>query len=218
MCVCVLILFRGFLKKVVSQFWFPFKSAKLSPKKPDAHQVWRRSADGLLAGLCLRLNRRAPQKWKPRQRFGGSMNSLTLPSRLAAVCAQTPIERRLSSWNVSFCTWNVSLRTSIVMRVNIWAWLKIKQEGQTAGFGTHVSTYQGNPFWNSVFFSHSHFGFGCHVSGNQTFGLLASPLRETCGLTSGASDHFGELVGRVSVPELGGTQICQMWMSSATSP
>ena len=38
-------------------------------------------------------------------------------------------------------------------------WLKIKQEGQTAGFGTHVSTYQGKPFWNSGFLSHSHRGW-----------------------------------------------------------
>ena len=28
----------------------------------------------------------------------------------------------------------------------IWVWLKIKA-GQTAGFGFHVSTYQGKPFW-----------------------------------------------------------------------
>ena len=28
-------------------------------------------------------------------------------------------------------------------------------EGQTAGFGTPISTYQGNPFWNSGFLSHS---------------------------------------------------------------
>ena len=44
-------------------------------------------------------------------------------------------------------------------------WLKIKQEGQTAGFGpclhlpqvlVHVSTYQGKPFWDSGVLSHSH--------------------------------------------------------------
>ena len=26
----------------------------------------------------------------------------------------------------------------------IWVWLKMRQEGQTAGFGFHVSTYQGS--------------------------------------------------------------------------
>ena len=32
-----------------------------------------------------------------------------------------------------------------------WLWLKIKRsEGQTAGL-VHVSTYQGNPFWESIF-------------------------------------------------------------------
>ena len=27
------------------------------------------------------------------------------------------------------------------------AWLKVKRSGQAAGFGFHVSTYQGNPVW-----------------------------------------------------------------------
>ena len=36
--------------------------------------------------------------------------------------------------------------------VDSWMLLKIKQEGQTAGFGTHVSTYRsGKPFWNTGF-------------------------------------------------------------------
>ena len=36
---------------------------------------------------------------------------------------------------------------SVTFLCKICVWLKIKQEGQTAGFGTHVSTPQGNPFW-----------------------------------------------------------------------
>ena len=40
--------------------------------------------------------------------------------------------------------------------VSIWVWLKIKQQGQTAGSGFHVSTCQGKPFWNSGCLSHSH--------------------------------------------------------------
>ena len=28
--------------------------------------------------------------------------------------------------------------------VHTWPWLKIKQEGQTAGVGNHVSTHQGS--------------------------------------------------------------------------
>ena len=44
-----------------------------------------------------------------------------------------------------------------VAGVEIWVWLKIKRsEGQTAGFGNHVSTDQSSPFWNSGGLSHGH--------------------------------------------------------------
>ena len=33
----------------------------------------------------------------------------------------------------------------------IWVWLKKTNRGGYAGFGTHVSTYQGKPFWYRVF-------------------------------------------------------------------
>ena len=55
-----------------------------------------------------------------------------------------------------------------------WAWQStFSTRGQTAGFGTHVSTDQGKPIWNSGFLSHSLLGldhFGKHF-GLDHFGV-----------------------------------------------
>ena len=45
--------------------------------------------------------------------------------------------------------------------------VKMKQEGQTASLGLHVSAYQGNPFWNSADFEPQAFGCG----GQNRFGI-----------------------------------------------
>ena len=57
------------------------------------------------------------------------------------------------------------------LKPNMCSWLKIKQEGQTAGFG-YPCFHQGNPFWNSFcVLSHrhvKHWGMCC-LSGWRTY-------------------------------------------------
>ena len=58
----------------------------------------------------------------------------------------------------------------------IWLWLKITIGGAvSAGFGNHVSTYQGNPFWYRFFEPLPVFFLGgalFHGSGQEGFGRL----------------------------------------------
>ena len=49
------------------------------------------------------------------------------------------------------CSFQWAFHQSFFDQLVIWVGLKIKQQGQTAGFGTHVSAYQGKPFGIPVF-------------------------------------------------------------------
>ena len=78
-----------------------------------------------------------------------------------------------------------------------WGWLKQKKTEQTAGFGTHVSTYRsGNPFWNSSFLSHSHLNqrkFDCAVaqkSGTRVYEPLGSGLLKRSPCCNHLKDGF----------------------------
>ena len=78
-------------------------------------------------------------------------------------------------------------------RTGIWVWPKLKQEGQTAGFGTHVSTYRSGLRHFGLFrvfvfcfvrFRNGHMFFGVYQIG--PFGLNTSRL----GLPHSAEDNF----------------------------
>ena len=86
--------------------------------------------------------------------------------------------------------WSVKIpMVGVVLKMN---------QGQNAGLGNHVSTYQGNPFWNSGFLSHSHVGMCLciKIGGLQTlisaFLFAGVPLNQPSSCSS-ERDRFGDM-------------------------
>ena len=64
----------------------------------------------------------------------------------------------------------------------MWLWLKFLNDRRgKPQVLVHVSTYQGNPFWNSGFLSHGHVGFHVFETIAICFSLSPDPRHEAGG-------------------------------------